>query len=76
MKQVSFQQTHVWNFELQARVGSLTNGVEFLLQCGFKKDDTDENLVLAREDVDIGLLNVAGGELNKAITNPFFGVLK
>jgi hypothetical protein len=32
-------------------------------------------LVLAREAVSMEVLNAAGGEMNNALTNPFFGTL-
>lgn len=32
-------------------------------------------LVLARHKVDMEVLNAAGGEIDNALTNPFFGVL-
>lgn len=64
------------SFSFQSRVGSLTNGVEFLIQSGFKRDESGENLIMAKEDINMPILQVAGEELNKAITNPFFGLLK
>jgi hypothetical protein len=32
-------------------------------------------LVMTRDQVDMTVLNAAGGELQNALTNPFFGVL-
>jgi hypothetical protein len=32
-------------------------------------------LVLPRDKVNLEVLNAAGGEINNALTNPFFGVL-
>jgi hypothetical protein len=32
-------------------------------------------LVLPRDKVSMDVLNAAGGEINNALTNPFFGVL-
>lgn len=60
---------------LQERVGSLKGGIHFLELCGFQKDEGGESLVIARDKVDVMLLNTAGAELNSAIVNPFFGVL-
>ena len=40
---------------------------------GFVNDG--EALVLPRSDVDALLFNLAGAEINGALTNPFFGVL-
>lgn len=43
--------------------------------CLLQKDADGEALVMADDKVDIELLNVAGSELNNAMTNPFFGKL-
>ena len=59
----------------QERVGSMTNGVQFLEMCGFAIDESGEFLVISREKVDLLVLNTAGGELTSAISNPFFGIL-
>ncbi len=40
-----------------------------------QKDAEGEHLVMPEDKVDVELLNVAGGELNNALTNPFFGKL-
>ena len=37
--------------------------------------EKDGVLVLAAEQVNMEVLNAAGGELNNAVTNPFFGAL-
>lgn len=37
--------------------------------------DEGGSLVLARDKVNMEVLNAAGGEINNALTNPFFGVL-
>lgn len=49
------------------------NGGAFLERIGFVNDG--ETLTLPRDKVDKMLFNLAGGEINSAITNPFFGVL-
>jgi hypothetical protein len=36
---------------------------------------SDEALIMPKEAVDVEALNAAGGELNNAMTNPFFGAL-
>jgi hypothetical protein len=60
---------------LQDRVGSLEGGIRFLELCGFEKIESDEFFFLARDKVDMAVLNSAGSELTSAINNPFFGVL-
>eukprot|EP00897_Mesotaenium_endlicherianum_P005217 jgi/Mesen1/4723/ME000241S03758 len=70
-----FRRIRVTNPAFQERVGSMQGGVDFLELCGFKFEEGDEFLVLARESVDSMLLNTAGSELTSAITNPYFGVL-
>lgn len=60
---------------LQERVGALNGGIEFLELCGFEKVEGGEFLFLARDKVDMAVLNSAGSELDSAIKNPFFGVL-
>jgi hypothetical protein len=37
--------------------------------------DEGGSLVLPRDKVQMEVLNAAGGEINNALTNPFFGVL-
>lgn len=37
--------------------------------------DEGSSLVLPRDKVQMEVLNAAGGEINNALTNPFFGVL-
>lgn len=44
-----------------------------LQMCGFTEEG--EFLVLARDAVDMNLLNNVGGEITSAINNPFFGKL-
>jgi hypothetical protein len=40
-----------------------------------QRDETQGVLNMPRDKVDLVLLNTAGGELNNALSNPFFGVL-
>ncbi|KAK6930727.1 PUB domain [Dillenia turbinata] len=70
-----FRKIRLSNASFQDRVGSLSGGIEFLELCGFEKLDGGEFFFLTRENVDMGVLNSAGSELNSAINNPFFGVL-
>lgn len=70
---VSGAQSLTGRVAYQERVGS--HGVEFLEICGFEKDSAGEFLTLAREKVEVVVLNAAGTELNSAMVNPFFGVL-
>lgn len=68
-----YRKIRLSNPAFQERVGS--HGVEFLEICGFEKDSAGEFLTLAREKVEVVVLNAAGTELNSAMVNPFFGVL-
>ncbi|KAK3158007.1 hypothetical protein QOZ80_2AG0131630 [Eleusine coracana subsp. coracana] len=70
-----FRKIRLSNATFQERVGSLPGGIEFLQLCGFEKLEDNEFLFLARDKVDMAVLNTAGAELNSAMTNPFFGVL-
>lgn len=60
----------------QSRVGSLEGGVEFLELCGFEKIDGGKFLFLPHDKVDLAALNLAGTQLESALTNPFFGFLE
>mmetsp|Transcript_34804 Transcript_34804/g.98671 ORF Transcript_34804/g.98671 Transcript_34804/m.98671 type:complete len:412 (-) Transcript_34804:245-1480(-) len=70
-----FRSIKLANEAFQKRVGSVHGGVEFLLGCGFQKDAAGEVLTMPRDKVDMVLINAAGGEINSALSNPFFGVL-
>ncbi|KAJ6751320.1 hypothetical protein OIU85_001816 [Salix viminalis] len=70
-----FRKIRLNNQTFQDRVGSLQGGIRFLELCGFEKIEGDEFLFLARDKVDMAVLNSAGSELTSAINNPFFGVL-
>ncbi|TXG72602.1 hypothetical protein EZV62_001181 [Acer yangbiense] len=70
-----FRKIRLNNQTFQDRVGALTGGIEFLELCGFEKIEGGEFLFLAREKVEMVVLNSAGSELSSAINNPFFGVL-
>ncbi|KAG5254289.1 ubiquitin-associated domain-containing family protein [Salix suchowensis] len=71
-----FRKIRLNNQTFQDRVGSLQGGIRFLELCGFEKIEGDEFLFLARDKVDMAVLNSAGSELTSAINNPFFGVFK
>nr|GFA03506.1 UBX domain-containing protein 1 [Tanacetum cinerariifolium] len=70
-----FRKIRLSNAAFQDRVGKLEGGIKFLELCGFEKIEGDEFLFLARDKIDKAVLTSAGGELNSAINNPFFGVL-
>ncbi|XP_010522396.1 PREDICTED: vicilin-like seed storage protein At2g18540 [Tarenaya hassleriana] len=70
-----FRKIRLTNQAFQDRVGSMKGGIEFLEICGFERTEGGEFLFLAREKVEMAVLNSAGSELNSAINNPFFGVL-
>lgn len=53
----------------------MKGSIEFLELCGFEKIEGGEFLYLARDKVEMVVLNSAGAELDSAIKNPFFGVL-
>ncbi|XP_057546769.1 uncharacterized protein LOC130825517 [Amaranthus tricolor] len=70
-----YRKIRLTNQAFQDRVGGLKGGIEFLELCGFEKTEDGEFLFLAREKVDLAVLNSAGKELQSAIENPHFGVL-
>ncbi|KAL0436169.1 UNVERIFIED_CONTAM: hypothetical protein Sradi_0324800 [Sesamum radiatum] len=70
-----FRKIRLNNPVFQDRVGKFEQGVEFLELCGFERVEGGNFLLLPREKVDMGLLNLAGTELQSALTNPFFGLL-
>ena len=67
-----FRKIRLDNAAYQKRVAGVGGGA-FLEKCGFVNDG--EALTLPRSDVDALLFNLAGAEINGALTNPFFGVL-
>ena len=75
-----FRRLRLNNAAFQQRVGSVDGGVRYLELCGFVKSNEggeggDEILIMPREGVNLVVLEAAAGELNSAITNPFFGIL-
>lgn len=75
--EAKFRRIRLENAAVKARVGQYADAVDFLCLAGFRKVRESDEDVLAMEegDVDMNLLQVAGTELNSALTNPFFGVL-
>ncbi|EEH53598.1 uncharacterized protein MICPUCDRAFT_69863 [Micromonas pusilla CCMP1545] len=67
-----FRTIKLANGAFQKRVQSV-GGDAFLRRVGF--EDDGETLAMPREKVDRVLINLAGAEINSALSNPFFGVL-
>ena len=72
-KEDKFRKIRLSNAAFQSRVASMSGAVKFLELIGFHKED--DFLVMPVETASPETLNAAGGELNNACTNPFFGVL-
>lgn len=70
-----FRRINLGNAAFQARVAVVPGAVEFLEACGFARDEAGTALFMPREAADVSALNAAGGEVNNALTNPFFGAL-
>lgn len=73
-----FRKIKLSNSAFQTRVGSVTGGTEFLKTLGFELNSDAEGgqvLFLAPDKATRDVLNVAGSELNSAMTNPYFGML-
>jgi len=70
-----FRKIRLSNAAFQSRVGSVEGALQFLELLGFARDANGEFLEMARDRVSVETLNAAGGELNNALTNPFFGAL-
>lgn len=70
-----YRKIRLSNAAFQARVSSVEGSLRFLELLGFQKDEGGEFLVMPRDKVSVETLNAAGGELNNALTNPFFGAL-
>lgn len=68
-----FRTINLSNAAFQQRVAAISGGLEFLMLCGFK--ESAGMLKLATEDCNMELLRGANGEVEKALSNPFFGVL-
>ena len=72
-KEEKYRKIRLCNAAFQARVGSLNGALKFLEIVGFQQEG--DFLVMPAEKATADTLNAAGGELNNASTNPFFGVL-
>jgi hypothetical protein len=70
-----FRKIRLSNAAFQAKVSSIDGSLRFLELVGFQQDPNGEFIVMTPEKVNVQNLNVAGGELNNALTNPFFGAL-
>ncbi|CAA2997268.1 UBX domain-containing 1-like isoform X1 [Olea europaea subsp. europaea] len=70
-----FRKIRISNPAFQDRVGKFRDAIKFLELCGFERVEGGDFLFLPREKIDMGVLKVAGAELQNAITNPFFGLL-
>ncbi|WIA09100.1 hypothetical protein OEZ85_008512 [Tetradesmus obliquus] len=68
-----FRSINLGNAAFQARVASVPGSVDFLKLVGF--EEADGVLVLPRDKINMEILNSAGGEINNALSNPFFGML-
>lgn len=74
-KEEKFRKIRLSNAAFQAKVSSVEGALQFLELLGFEKEASGEFLVMPSEKVSVESLNAAGGELNNAMTNPFFGAL-
>jgi hypothetical protein len=72
-KEEKFRKIRLSNAAFQTRVASMNGALKFLELVGFQKED--DSLLMPAEKASADTLNAAGGELNNACTNPFFGVL-
>ncbi|XP_073141814.1 uncharacterized protein [Henckelia pumila] len=70
-----FRKIRIKNAAFQDRVGKFEEGIKFLQLCGFEIVEGGKFLCLARENVHMDRLKIAGNELQNALTNPFFGLL-
>lgn len=70
-----FRKIRISNPAFQDRVGKFQDAIKFLELCGFERIKGGNFLFLPREKIDMGVLKVAGAELQNALTNPFFGLL-
>ncbi|KAF6266626.1 hypothetical protein COO60DRAFT_1697171 [Scenedesmus sp. NREL 46B-D3] len=68
-----FRSIKMGNAAFQSRVAAVPGSVDFLKLVGF--EEADGVLQLPRDNVNMEVLNSAGGEISNALANPFFGVL-
>jgi hypothetical protein len=74
-KEEKFRRIRLSNAAFQGRVGSVPGALDFLQLLGFETDAAGEFLVMPAGKADAESLHAAGGELQNALTNPFFGAL-
>ncbi|KAI8462523.1 MAG: hypothetical protein J3K34DRAFT_182318 [Monoraphidium minutum] len=72
-EEAKFRRINTGNAAFQSKVAVVPGAVEFLEMVGFKKEEGA--LAMPREAADPSALAAVGGEINNAMTNPFFGVL-
>ena len=72
-KEEKYRKIKLSNAAFKTRVSSLNGALKFLEILGFQQEG--DFLVMPAERASADALNAAGGELNNASTNPFFGVL-
>ncbi|KAF8072947.1 ubxn1 [Scenedesmus sp. PABB004] len=71
--EAKFRTINTANAAFAARVAAVPGAVDFLKVVGFAEEGGA--LVLARDKVDLEVLNAAGAEINSALSNPYFGML-
>ncbi|KAJ3681236.1 hypothetical protein LUZ60_015725 [Juncus effusus] len=71
-----YRRIRLSNPTFKEKVGNFKGGIEFLEICGFEKMKIGDEfyLLMPRDKVDIKVLNLAGVELNSAMSNPYFGL--
>lgn len=74
-KEEKFRRIRMSNAAFQGRVGSVPGALDFLTLLGFQADAAGEFLTMPADKADLEGLHAAGGELQNALTNPFFGAL-
>ena len=70
-----FRKIKLGNAAFNTRVGSISGGIDFLKLVGFELDPSAAVLDLTTEKLSGEILQIAGSELNNAMTNPYFGML-
>eukprot|EP00884_Botryococcus_braunii_P020187 jgi/Botrbrau1/6852/Bobra.152_2s0012.1 len=68
-----YRKIKLGNAAFQSRVASLEGSLDFLSLVGFKADPSGEYIEMARDQINLELLNETGGLLDGAVKNPFFG---
>lgn len=70
-----YRRIRLANAAFRERVAVVPGAVGFLEGCGFARSGDGEFLEMAGDGVDLELMNGAGGLIDSAIKNPFFGAL-